>query len=45
MRNMTLDGIAFMLKENFRKHKGIHFIMYAGDFIVTGYSKPNSSNN
>ena len=37
--NMTLDGIAFMLKENFKKYKGIHFIRYADDFIVTGHSK------
>ncbi len=37
--NMTLDGIALMLKENFKKHKGIHFIRYADDFIVTGHSK------
>lgn len=39
MCNMTLDGIANMLKENFSKHKGIHFIRYADDFIVTGHSK------
>ncbi|MEO5998729.1 MAG: reverse transcriptase domain-containing protein [Chitinophagaceae bacterium] len=37
--NMTLDGIALMLKENFSKHKGIHFIRYAADFIVTAHSK------
>jgi RNA-directed DNA polymerase len=37
--NMTLDGIAQLLKEKFKKHKGIHFIRYADDFIVTGYSK------
>jgi len=39
MCNMTLDGIADMLKKNFPKHKGIHFIRYADDFIVTGHSK------
>jgi len=37
--NMTLDGIALMLKEKFSKHKGIHFVRYADDFIVTGHSK------
>lgn len=37
--NMTLDGIALMLKENFSKYKGIHFIRYADDFIVTGHAK------
>ena len=37
--NMTLDGIARMLQENFKQYKGIHFIRYADDFIVTGYSK------
>jgi len=37
--NMTLDGIALMLKENFKKYKGIHFIRYADDFIVTGHAK------
>lgn len=37
--NMTLDGIARMLKENFNKYKGIHFVRYADDFIVTGHSK------
>lgn len=37
--NMTLDGIALMLKENFKNFKGIHFIRYADDFIVTGHSK------
>jgi len=37
--NMTLDGIAHMLQENFNQYKGIHFIRYADDFIVTGYSK------
>jgi RNA-directed DNA polymerase len=42
--NMTLDGIARMLKENFRKHKGIHFIRYADDFIVTGHSKETLEN-
>ena len=39
MCNMTLDGIANMLKRNFPKHKGINFVRYADDFIVTGYSK------
>jgi RNA-directed DNA polymerase len=39
MCNMALDGIAFMLEKNFRKYKGINFIRYADDFIVTGYSK------
>jgi RNA-directed DNA polymerase len=28
-----------MLKRNFPQHKGIHFIRYADDFIVTGHSK------
>ena len=28
-----------MLKENFKKYKGINFIRYADDFIVTGHSK------
>ena len=37
--NMTLDGIASMLKEDFNQYKGIHFIRYADDFIVTGHSK------
>jgi RNA-directed DNA polymerase len=37
--NMTLDGIAQMLKEKFSMYKGIHFIRYADDFIVTGHSK------
>lgn len=37
--NMALDGIANMLKKNFSKHKGINFIRYADDFIVTGHSK------
>jgi RNA-directed DNA polymerase len=37
--NMTLDGIALMLKESFSNYKGIHFIRYADDFIVTGHSK------
>lgn len=37
--NMTLDGIARMLKENFNKYKGIHLVRYADDFIVTGHSK------
>jgi RNA-directed DNA polymerase len=39
MCNMALDGIADMLKKNFSQHKGIHFIRYADDFIVTGHSK------
>ncbi len=39
MCNMALDGIADMLKENFRQYKGIHFIRYADDFIVTGRSE------
>ena len=39
MCNMTLDGIAHMLKENFKKYRGINFIRYADDFIVTGHSK------
>jgi RNA-directed DNA polymerase len=39
MCNMTLDGIELMLADNFKKHKGIHFIRYADDFIVTGHSK------
>lgn len=37
--NMTLDGIALMIKQNFSKYKGIHFIRYADDFIVSGHSK------
>ena len=39
MCNMTLDGIAQMLANNFKQHKGINFIRYADDFIVTGHSK------
>ncbi|WPV67051.1 group II intron reverse transcriptase/maturase [Chitinophaga sp. LS1] len=39
MCNMTLDGIAQMLANNFKQHKGITFIRYADDFIVTGHSK------
>jgi len=39
MCNMTLDGMALLLKANFEKYKGIHFIRYADDFIVTGHSK------
>ncbi len=34
-----LDSTAHMLQENFNQYKGIHFIRYADDFIVTGYSK------
>lgn len=37
--NMTLDGIAQMLAINFKEHKGINFIRYADDFIVTSYSR------
>ena len=39
MCNMALDGMANMLKKNFPQQKGIHFIRYADDFIVTGHSK------
>lgn len=39
MANMTLDGMADMLKKNFGKYSGLNFIRYADDFIVTGYSK------
>jgi len=39
MANMTLDGMADMLKENFPKHKKLHLIRYADDFIVTADSK------
>ena len=39
MCNMALDGIAGMLKKNFSKYKGINFIRYADDFIVTGHLK------
>ena len=42
---MTLDGIANMLNRNFPKHKGINFVRYADDFIVTGYSKETLEND
>jgi RNA-directed DNA polymerase len=45
MCNMVLDGIADMLKKNFPQHKGIHFIRYADDFIVTGHCKEILENN
>jgi RNA-directed DNA polymerase len=31
--NMVLDGIAHMLKSNFKRHKGINFIRYADDCV------------
>lgn len=37
--NMTLDGIADLLRSQFNKHKGIFTIRYADDFIVTAHSK------
>lgn len=37
--NETLDGIEDMLKINFRQYKGIHFVRYADDFIVTAHSE------
>jgi RNA-directed DNA polymerase len=35
MCNMALDGIGDLLKNKFNKQKGINFIRYADDFIVT----------
>ena len=37
--NETLDGIDKMLKSNFSHQRGIHYIRYADDFIVTAHSK------
>jgi len=37
--NMTLDGLADMLQCQFKKQKGICFVRYADDFIVTARSK------
>jgi RNA-directed DNA polymerase len=37
--NMTLDGIAQLLATNFKGHKGIFFVRYADDFIITSHSR------
>jgi RNA-directed DNA polymerase len=39
MANIALDGMADMLKKSFPRQKGLHYIRYADDFIVTGHSK------
>ena len=36
--NMVLDGIETMLKSNF-KRKGLNFVRYADDFIITAFYK------
>lgn len=39
LSNMTLDGLAEMLNSQIKGHKGLAFIRYADDFIVTAHSK------
>ncbi len=37
--NMALDGLQFLLEQNFKRKDKVHFVRYADDFIITGMSK------
>jgi RNA-directed DNA polymerase len=39
LSNMTLDGLEEMLNSQFKGQKGVAFVRYADDFIVTAHSK------
>jgi RNA-directed DNA polymerase len=37
--NMVLDGLEKLLQKTYGTKKGIHYVRYADDFVVTGHSK------